>query len=162
MKNIFVPTDFKLESLDCLPAICSQFKNEEVSFYFVHVFKLSDSITDLLMLSRRSREYEVVSDEFYNQCAMLKRQYQQIKELKIDFLYGSTLNMFKNYLEANEINAVLDLASCSVSKINKSSLDPAVLISKSGLPVVSLERKSAAETRMPRQVQLNEQELIAV
>lgn len=161
MKSILIPTDFNLSALDCIPQLCRQFKEEKVSFFFVHMFKLSDSISDLLMLSRRSREFEQVDEEFYNKCAELKREYAQIECLKVEFLYGSTLSMFKNFLEENEINAVLDPESCTVNKINKSSVDPKVLIAKSGLPVVKVEEvKLEKADHSSSTVKVEEEELL--
>lgn len=163
MKSILIPTDFNLSALNCIPALCNQYKDEKLRFYFVHMFKLSDSISDLLMLSRRSREFEQVDEDFYNQCAEMKRKYQQIETLKVDFLYGSTLSMFKNFLEDNDINAVLDPANCSISKINKSSIDPNVLIAKSGLPIVKIEvlKTETAKTE-PAPAKVKEEELLVV
>lgn len=162
MKNILVPTNFNQSSLDCIPALCNQFKGEKLSFFFVHVFKLSDSITDLLMLSRRSKEYEFVSEDFYNACAMLKRNYPQLSQIKIDFLYGSTLSMFKTYLEGNDINHVLELSSCSLGKINKASLDQEILVKRSGLPLLFVSSPAIAEPKTSVTIKINQEELVAI
>ncbi|MBE9584933.1 hypothetical protein IM792_10780 [Mucilaginibacter sp. JRF] len=146
MQTVLIPTDFNIEALKAIPLVCKQMNEEKLSFIFIHMFKLSDSVTDLLMLSRRSREYEQVSDEFYNGCTALKQQYPQIAAIKVEFLYGSTLSMFKNFLEDNDVSQVLDVKHCYAGKINKSSIDPAVLIQKSGLPVLSLKPNAAAVT----------------
>ncbi|MCD8741474.1 hypothetical protein LT679_12735 [Mucilaginibacter roseus] len=139
MQTILIPTDFNTEALKAVPLVCEQMKGEPLNFIFMHMFKLSDSITDLLMLSRRSREYEQVSDAFYNGCTALKKEYPQIGAIKVEFLYGSTLSMFKAFLEANAVNQVLDLKHCYAGKINKASIDPAILIQKSGLPVLPIK-----------------------
>ncbi|MHA4895994.1 hypothetical protein ACXZ1K_14675 [Pedobacter sp. PWIIR3] len=161
MKNILIPTDFKPASLTCIPAVCEQLKNEELSFYFVHVFKLSDSISDLLMLARRSREFEIVSDEFYNGCTEIKRTFPNVK-IKIDFLYGSTLSMFRNFLEEYEINSVLEQPNYAPGKINKSSLDTALLIERSGLPVIRVQKSVSKVLEGSENKKINEQELVAV
>lgn len=146
MQTILIPTDFNIESLNIIPAVCNHFEGQKVSVIFIHMFKLSDSVTDLLMLSRRSREYEQVSDAFYNGCAALKQQYPQLSALKVEFLYGSTLSMFKNFLEHNDVDQVLDIKHCHAGKINKASIDPTVLIQKSGLPVLSIKPQSTKIT----------------
>ena len=114
------------------------------------------------MLSRRSREYEFVSEDFYNECAMLKRKYPQLSQIKIDFLYGSTLSMFKNYLEEHEINSVLEPSSCSLGKINKTSLDQEVLVKRSGLPLLFIVTPAIAEIETSITVKINQEELVAV
>jgi len=124
------------------------------------MFKLSDSIGDLLMLSRRSREFENISDDFYNKCTTYKAQLPNIEVIKIEFFYGSTISMFRNFLENHEVDCVLNPADCSCSKINKSSIDPAILIEKSALPVISINRtqleKPARELRITPELQLTE------
>ena len=71
MRTVLIPTDFNLNSLAILEALVKQ-KAEKMNIIFVPAFKLSDSITDMLMLSRRSRDYENVSDDFYNTSISLK------------------------------------------------------------------------------------------
>ena len=137
MKSILIPTDYQSSSLDCIHAVCRQLKNEELNLIFVHVFKLSDSFSDVITLSRRSREYEKVGDDFYRYCNVLRAQYPQIQNIKIEFLYGSTLGMFKNFIEANEVDMVLDTEGYNFSPIHAYSVDPALLIKRSGLPVIT-------------------------
>ena len=149
MRILLIPTDYQLSALDCIPNLCMQARNEEFTFIFVHVFKLSDSISELLLLSRRSREFEQISDEFYEQCEALKATYPQIKKFKMEFLYGNTLSMFRNFIEDNEVDAVLDLSSCSIARINKSSIDPRILIQKSGLPIVTVGQVSLQKKTDP-------------
>ena len=141
MRNILIPTDFNVASFDCFPAICEQQHQEDLNFIFVHMFKLSDSITDLLMLSRRSREFEQVSDEFYEKADEMKLSFPQIKTIKIEFLYGTTLAMFRDFLEFNAINYVLEPKCCFLDKIHKASIDPLVLIEKSGLPMLTIKKE---------------------
>ncbi|WP_454803830.1 hypothetical protein [Mucilaginibacter phyllosphaerae] len=142
MKTILIPTDYKASSLDGIHAVCRQFKNEELNLVFVHVFKLSDSFSDVITLSRRSREYEKVGDDFYRYCNVLRAQYPQIAKIQIEFLYGSTLGMFKNFIEANEIDMVLDTEGYQFSPIHAYSVDPALLIKRSGLPVINVPKVS--------------------
>jgi hypothetical protein len=140
MKTILIPTDYQASAFNCIPSVVSQLQSEEINLVFVHMFKLSDSVTDLMMLSRRSREYEKVSDEFYQRCNEAKAQYPQITNIKIEFLYGSTLSMFKDFLEHNEVDAVVETAAGSFNPIHKSSINPAVLVQKCGLPVISVNK----------------------
>ena len=149
MKTILIPTDFSQSALQCIPALCSQYDTQKVSFVFVHMFKLSDSIGDLLMLSRRSREFEHISDEFYTSCTAYKEQFSNVEAIKIEFFYGSTVSMFKNFLETHDVDCVLNPADCSYEKINKSSIDPETLISKSGLPVLSVIKVAQAQPTIP-------------
>jgi hypothetical protein len=159
MQTVLVITDFKIEALDCVPQLSEQVKSTELSFVFMHLFKLSDSITDLLMLSRRSREFEHISDEFHNRCRELERTCKNVKSIRVDFFYGSTVSMFRNYLEANEVNYILDPSNCSVGKINKSSIDAEALIKKAGTRVIRLQKVEAVQSRQEAPVLVHEEEL---
>lgn len=163
MKNILIPTDYRASSLDHIHAVCRRFKGEELNLVFVHLFKLSDSYTDLLMLSRRSREYEKVSDEFYSYCNVLRAQYPQIKSIKIDFLYGSTLSMFKDFIEHNEIDVVVEGQDCTFTPIHESSVNPALLVSRAGLPVILAEKVQInARVKQPKIAVPQQEELLEV
>lgn len=157
MKTILIPTDFSTRSFKCIPSLCEQFQNEKLSIVFIHLFKLSDSINDLLLLSRRSREYEHVSDNFYNKCEELKKVYSSLKAIRIEFFYGSTLSRFKNFTEANQIDFILHPADCSVSKLSKSSIDPSVLIDRCNIPLLRGPVENLATelnaTSLKRQIQ---------
>lgn len=161
MKTILIPTDFNASALNCIPDLCASMNEKELNIIFVHLFRLSDSITDLLMLSRRSREFEHISDDFHTQCAELKRSFPMIKSIRIEFFYGSTLSMFKNFLEANDVDCILHPDFCVCEKLNKSSIDPSSLVVKSGLPTVTILKKHA-ETRPQPVPVLEEEGLLAV
>ncbi|MBD1393176.1 hypothetical protein [Mucilaginibacter glaciei] len=147
MKTILIPTDYQAISLNSVDAVCSQLKGEDLNLIFIHLFKLSDSVTDLLMLSNRSREYEKVNDAFYERLTRMQAQYPQIKSVRIEFFYGSTLSMFRNFLEANEVDAVAYDQNSAANPIHKSSIDPSVLVSKTGLPIISTTNKTYARVK---------------
>jgi hypothetical protein len=138
MKTILVPTDYQPSTFNCIPSLCQQLDKEDLTLIFMHMFKLSDSISELMLLNRRNREYEKVSDAFYERCNEAKAQYPQIKNVRIEFLYGSTLSLFKNFLEGNEVDAVLSPDDCSFTPIHKYSINPDVLVQKCGLPVIKV------------------------
>jgi hypothetical protein len=156
MKNILIPTDFNVNALTCIENLCEQHENTRFQLIFIHLFKISDSITDLLMLSRRNRDYDYVSNHFYQACERIKAAYPQVESIKVDFFYGSTLSMFRNYLEAQGIDAVLDLKHCSLKPLNKMSVNPEGLIQKCGLEVLHLQAARKAAVRVPAQEQLQE------
>lgn len=138
MKTILIPTDFSPVSLNCIPNLCAQFHKEQLNFVFVHLFKVSDSINDLLMLSRRSREYDYITDDFYTRIRAIKQEFAQVSAIKIEFFFGSTMVMFRNFIEANEVSHILQVQDCSYTPLNKSSIDPFSFTAKLSLPVVSL------------------------
>ncbi|WP_276089077.1 hypothetical protein [Pedobacter sp. JY14-1] len=146
MQNILIPTDFSRKSTDCLPALCAQYEGTSLRLVFVHFFKIADSISDLLMLSRRNKEYSYVSDGFYAACEKLRAEHPGLV-IGIEFFYGSSLGNFRDFLEANEIDAVLDPVFCVLDKLNASSADPLPFIRKSGIALTQIATRTAdAET----------------
>jgi len=139
MKTVLVPTDFKLDSIKIIDALIQHQKNESLNIIFVHAFKLSDSITDMLMLSRRSRDYENVSDEFYQLINQAKTKYPtQINTIGIEYFYGSTVAAFKNFIEAFDVECIAYLKEYNFTPINKYSIDPKILTKRAGCAVIQL------------------------
>jgi ABC-type sulfate transport system substrate-binding protein len=140
MKRVLVPTDFNVESTKIIDAIALHQGLQEVTVIFLHAFKLSDSITDMLMLSRRSKDYEHVSDEFNNKIDAYTAKYQnKVKGIGIEFFYGSTTAAFKNLLEGLQVDLVVYPQNYSFTPINKYSIDPKYLTSRCGCEVLELD-----------------------
>lgn len=161
MQTVLIPSNFNLSALDCIPDLCQQFEKEELNIIFVHLFKLSDSIGELLLLSRRSREFELVDDHFYAGCTEMKQKYPQIKNIRIEFLYGSTLSMFRNFLEANEVDQIMEPGDSFNAKLHKSSIDPVILIQKSGLPILKIIKRPVKLKVVAAVVPVKQEEMMA-
>ncbi|NTE00518.1 hypothetical protein G6M26_23505 [Agrobacterium tumefaciens] len=162
MKTVLVPTDFNLESTKIIDALVQVQPNEILNIIFLHAFKLSDSITDMLMLSRRSRDYENVSDEFYQKLEAYKKRYpNHINAIGIEYFYGSTVSAFKNFIEAFDVAYIAYPKEYNFSPINKYSIDPKFLTERSGCEVLYLNimklhvQENLIETRIP-EAQLQE------
>lgn len=147
MKTVLVPTDFKLGSINIIDALVQNQRNETLNIIFVHAFKLSDSITDMLMLSRRSRDYENISDEFYQQLDQVRAKYSnQIGNVGLEYFYGSTVAAFKNFIEAFDVDCIAYLDGYNFTPINKYSIDPKFLTGRAGCPVMQLTPSSVLAT----------------
>lgn len=161
MQNILIPTNFSVQSLDCISALCEQHAGNPLRLVFVHMFKLSDSIGDLLMLSRRNKEYSYIGNDFYEGCNALKNTHANLI-IKIDFFYGSSMANFRDFLEANEIDAVLEPSKCMLNKLNPLSADPLLFINKSRIPIVSIvNKKEIIPAAVIEEVLIPEEELMA-
>ncbi len=167
MKTILVPTDFNLKVFDCVEPLVRKFKNEELCIIFTHMFKLSDSITELLMLSKRTKEFAYVSEEFKNEMKRLKTSHSSVKYINIEFVYGSTLNLFKNFLEGNQVDFVVEPDFLPVQKLNKASIDPMVFVKKCGLPIINIPQEIALQklknqdnTNIQKEKEVEQSELV--
>jgi tyrosine-protein phosphatase YwqE len=144
MKTVLVPTDFNLQSLNCISKLTEHYYPEQLNIIMVHMMKITDSYSELLMLSRRSAEYEHVSQEFYDECIALKQKYaDKISNIRIEFFYGSTVSVFKNFLDANDVDAIIMLNDYNYKLLNKFSIEPASLVNRSGKQIVFADYKPA-------------------
>lgn len=158
MKTVLIPTDFNVDSLKIIDALVLTNKPETLGLVFLHAFKLSDSITDMLMLSRRSKDYENVSDEFYQQIEHYKQKYpNDIKYIGLEYFYGSTVVAFKNFLDRVQPNFIAYPKDYKFSPINKYSIDPVYLTSRCGCTILELDANEFSseerlfETKIPEE-----------
>lgn len=140
MKTVLVPTDFNVESLKIIDSLVLTNKPEKLNIIFMHAFKLSDSITDMLMLSRRSRDYEMVSDEFCEMMNAYRAKYpNDIQLMSVEYFYGSTVAAFKNFLEGQEVDGIAYPKGYHFNPVHKSSIDPRLLTKRCGSEVIELD-----------------------
>lgn len=144
MTTILIPTDFNEKSVHRSQDILKNFKAEQVKLIFFHAYTLTDSITDLLMLNRRTAEYGLIPEAFHKACYELRQQNETIAAIGIEYYYGNTIASFRNFAEAQEVDAIFYPSDYQFNKISRYSLDPAVLLSKSGLPVIVPVKTPAA------------------
>ncbi|MEN0053712.1 MAG: hypothetical protein AAGC65_08585 [Mucilaginibacter sp.] len=144
MKTLLIPTDFTYQSLQSIPEIAQQYYPQKVNIMLVHMLKITDSISELLMLSRRSTEIRQIPDNFYIRCRDLEKDYSHlIERIHIDIFYGSTIAVFNNYLDAHEVDGIVPPHS-NYQLLFKNSIDPEVLIDRCSIRVINI-----AETTGP-------------
>ena len=139
MKTVLIPTDYRTESLEYIPQLLSKFYPEEVEVIMVHMMSVTDCVRELLMLSRRSAEYKHISDDFYKTCIKLKNDHKdQLKNIRLEFFYGNTTASFRNFIELNDIDAVLPLTGYDYKMLNKASINPIEMIDRCGNKLTKL------------------------
>jgi hypothetical protein len=140
MKTVLIPTDFKSESLKAIPVLFQKLPDEKLNIILVHMMSVTDCMRELLMLSRRSAEYQHISQDFYTTCYELKKENpNQIHDLRIDFFYGNTIAVFKNFLDANDVDIILQEQNYNYLMLNKSSIQPSTLIGRSGKTLLVID-----------------------
>jgi len=139
MKTVIIPANFSNESLNVAETFVRNTK-EETHIIFTHLFHVPDDIQDLLFSNYRKREYDLVPEEFWRECKILKDLYSdRLMTIKIEFFYGNKLAAFKNFLEFHEVDVIAYSESMGVPKLGKSSMDAVPVIKKSGLPLVNTD-----------------------
>lgn len=139
MKTIIIPSDFSMESFQVAEVIVRN-SSERTRILFTHLFHVADDIQDLLFSNYRKKEYEFVSLKFRQECDMLKNLYPEIlKNVRIEFFYGSKLASFKNFLDYNQADYIAYSKSYGIPKLSKSSIDALPVIMKCGLPLIETD-----------------------
>ncbi|WP_316821576.1 hypothetical protein [Pedobacter gandavensis] len=156
MKTVLVPTDFNVESLKIIDSLVLTNKPEMLNIIFMHAFKLSDSITDMLMLSRRSRDYEMLSDEFCEKMNTYRAKYpKDIQMMRVEYFYGSTVAAFRNFIDGMNADGIAYPKGYDFNPIHKSSIDPRLLTKRCGAEVIELDihefsgEERLFDTKMP-------------
>ena len=152
--NILIPTDFSLASLNTIMGLVKKHPEERFNITLVHFFKLSDSEAELLMLARRNREYTHISQEFEDQLNDIRKNFpQQVARVHAEFFYGNTVAIFKNYLEARNIETIVCLDCHNYNQLTKNSLDPQMLVKRSGCKLINI-------TQAPARPQIDEDVIV--
>ncbi len=104
MKNILVPTDFSVQSLQLVHQIVKSNPRGQVRIYLVHMLKMPTDIMDLLFL-KKHQLYQYVPDSFKQAIEMLKNKYPaQIEWMGVEFYYGSSVSILNDVLESRRID----------------------------------------------------------
>ena len=139
MKTLMIPTDFTNEGIQIAEAMVRDL-NEEVKIVFTHLFHVADDIQDLLFSGGREKEYELVSEDFWANCKVLKDIYaSQIKSIKIDFFYGNKMAALRNFLEYHQADMIVYSENYGIPKLNKSSLDALPVFKKCGVTLINTD-----------------------
>jgi len=140
MKTLLIPTDFTQQSIQSIPSLVQGYYPEKVNIVLVHMLKITDNISELLMLSRRSVEYRQIPDNFYIRCREIEKKHSHIiNNIAITFFYGSTVAVFNNFLEANEVDVIV-AAHDNYQLLFKNSIDPELLFSKCDTAIIKLPK----------------------
>ena len=138
-----IPTDFTNEGIQIAEAIVRDIR-DEVRVVFTHLFHVADDIQDLLFSTYREKEYELVPEEFWQECSMLKDTYPDLASIKIDFFYGNKLALLKNFLEYYETDYIAYSEQYGIPKLTQSSLDALPVLKKTGYTMINADMVRAS------------------
>jgi len=139
MKTILLPSDFSMESVHVAETVVRESK-EDLRLVFTHLFHVADDIQDLLFSSYREKEYELVPEEFWKECTILKDLYsKKLLSVKVAFYYGNKLASFKNFLDYHQADHIAYSESYGIPKLKKSSIEALPVLKKCGLPLMNTD-----------------------
>jgi hypothetical protein len=151
MTNVLVPTDFTAASLKLAEAALKNENLQKCNLILFHAFGLPDLPIDLLMSGRKDPAGELMNEPFRQACKQLKDAYpSRIGKIVVRCLQGNTRAVFRNFVEANDIDLIYCPEDYVFVPVHNRSIDPCYFFQKSGVPVMkSIERKTENAFKAP-------------
>lgn len=146
MTTILIPTDFTLPSLNMVKDAASRFAGQRLNIVLFHALYMPTDIQDLLFLPTRI-PYEKITEDFRHACTVIKKKNSDvISQINFRYMYGSTNAVFRNFIEANKIDAIFMPEHIVLKKVYDNSIDLRPLFKKAAIPFIS-ETTPVTETR---------------
>lgn len=143
MRNVLIPTDFSIESLRVAEQALEALNDQTMTITLFHAFDINGFAPDMLGASRRLPYAHLLTDAFRNACKRLKDAHPQILQgIHFRHMYGNTTAVFRNFIDAHDIDMIVSPDNYAFSPITPQSVDPRSLFEKAGIPLLSnLRRK---------------------
>lgn len=138
MTTILVPTDLSAASLQLAEKAIQALQPRNANFLLFHAFDLPSSEFDLLMTTDRRKPYAAaINDGFRQACKQLKDQnLKAVQKVFFKYMEGSSSRLFRNFVDANEVDLIVCPDDYCFNAIHPLSVDPRPLFRKSGIRVV--------------------------
>ena len=137
MANILVPTDFSPASLQLAEQALGCTTDMKVTVILFHAFEQSALPFELLRPGYKDPSAELMTEAFRLACKQLKDDHpQRIGKIIVRCMQGDTRAMFRNFVEANDVDMIFCPEQYVFSKVHKQSVNPAGLFAKCGVPVI--------------------------
>lgn len=137
MTNILIPTDFSITSVKMAEQAVNELNCTSANIILFHAFSLPSSPFDLLVRNRHKPYFDLITDSFRQACKLVREQNMQtINKIQFKCMEGSTNALFRNFVDANEIDVIFCPEYYQYKKIHALSLDPRSFFRKSGIKLV--------------------------
>ena len=136
MQNVLIPTDFTAASLKLVEKALKNC-DKKVNVVLFHAFLMPDSPFELLGYNYKRPEYLLMTETFRIACKQLKDAYPQIiNKITVNCMQGNTKALFKNFIEAKDIDIICCPVGYNYIAIHDRSINPLPLFKKAGIPQV--------------------------
>ena len=136
MVTIMIPTDFTATSLQIIEETILYFKPDSVNIILFHAFEMPASMQEVIG-DERKPHLRVMNEPFRKACKRIKDKYgPYVVNITYRHLYGSTISVFKHYLQFNKIDSIVFPDGYHFQQIHERSVDPERLIKGSNYPVI--------------------------
>lgn len=147
MTNVLIPTDFRPASLKLAAAAVRNGDYGKCNIVLFHAFSMPDSPFDLLGSRVHDPACQCMTEAFRQACKQLKDEHPQlINKIIVRSMTGDTRNVFRNFVEAHDIDLIYCPDEFVFAPAHERSLDPLPFFGKCGVPVVKTARRQQPET----------------
>lgn len=138
-KNILIPIDFKVESLNTLRLALEGDSSERANIILAYAAFPTTSISSLLFYSPHKTIRALLNPEFSEAISIVKNRYESVvSSIRIELLHWNTQNAFSNFLESNKIDRIVIPKSYKLQSPTD-SFDIIRLMKKSGHPIQEVD-----------------------
>jgi len=147
MTNILVPTDYSIESLSIISSVVKRFENQKINIVLFHALEMPADIQDLLFLPKEV-PFEKITEDLRQACVKIKKKYAGvISQIKFRHIYGDTNGVFRNFIEANDVDIIYMPEHFELRKAYKNSVDPRPMFKKAGIPFITDYQQNVVDTQ---------------
>lgn len=127
-KNVLVPIDFHVESLNTLRFALTDLKHERLNVVLMYAEHLDSSISSLLFYSPIQKIKNLCNSKFKEGMQLIKNSHEScIHTLRIELFHGYNKRAFSNFYEANHIDCMY-LPQGYELKLGKNGFNPLPLM----------------------------------
>jgi hypothetical protein len=148
MRNVLIPTDFSVASLDLADKTAQSLEGETINIILFHAFEMPSSEGDLFDIRGKLPYAELVTEAFRNACKRIKLQHSKtIRSIVIRHQYGNTAAVFRNFADANDIDLIVCPDFYVFQAVHPGSVNPIPMFQKGGVPLMKefKSKKKVAE-----------------
>ncbi len=135
IKNIIIPTDFSLYSLDFAAQIAQAIPEKHNIFLF-HAFDMPDSLLDAMKRVGQNSHSNLITEELRIRCKQIKTKHKSVSNICFRIMYGTTIAAFRNLAEADRIDMIVLPTGYRFAPVVRESVNPERMFKKSGIEVI--------------------------
>ena len=141
MTNVLIPTDFSVASVFQIEKAVDAIGVKPFHAILFHAFQIPTLNNDLHGNTRPVPYINLLDDSFRMACRQVKQQYsRQVKSIVIKHMYGSTAAVFRNFIDANDIDIIYLPEDYFFTAVHPDSVNPVPMFKRSGTPVLKVRQ----------------------
>jgi len=161
MRNVLVPTDFTPASFELVESTIQTMGEQVLNIMLFHAFQMPFFTSDLIR-NQRKPYHDLLTDAFRNNCKQIKQQFpKQVNTIVFKHLYGNTPAVFRNFVDANDVDLIVYPEDYEFIKVHSDSVDPEKMFKKSGVPLLRQFKSKRRVITMP-EIQAVEEDAVAL